>query len=99
MKKKVSDKEKLASLRSRRIAPKHRTVPTESKIRVTMWVDADVVRAFQERASEPGTPAYQTQINTVLREFIFGKPSLSLVNDENFIKAVAEKVKALEKIA
>src|SRR5882672_3479576 len=87
----------LESLRRRRIDPKHRVAPGESKIRVTLWIDADVVREFKRRAEPPGSPKYQTLMNAALREVSFGasKDSSSLINDEKFIAAVARKVKAI----
>jgi uncharacterized protein (DUF4415 family) len=87
----------LENLRRRRIVPKHRVAPGEAKIRVTLWIDADVVREFKGRAEDPGSPKYQTLMNTALRAAAFGesKDSSSLVNNNEFIKAVARKVQAM----
>jgi uncharacterized protein (DUF4415 family) len=44
------------------------------KIRITMMVDEDIVRAFKERAEESGE-GYQTLMNRALRETMM-KPSV-----------------------
>jgi uncharacterized protein (DUF4415 family) len=87
----------LESLRRQRISQKHRVAPGESKIRVTLWVDADVVRKFKNRAEEPGSPKYQTLMNTALRATAFGESqdSSSLAHNDEFIKAVARKVQVM----
>jgi uncharacterized protein (DUF4415 family) len=70
------------------------------KVRVTMYVDADIVEWFKKRASAPDAAAYQTQINSALRRHIEhnGKElsaSTQLLNDDRFIKAVAKRVKTI----
>jgi uncharacterized protein (DUF4415 family) len=39
-----------------------------TKVRISILIDLDVLNFFKERASKAGAPAYQTQINRVLRE-------------------------------
>lgn len=87
----------LESLRRRRIEPKHRVTPGESKIRVTLWIDADVVREFKQQAETLGSPKYQTLMNAALRTAAFSESSSNgaLINNDEFIAAVAKKVKAI----
>ncbi len=72
------------------------TNPSNCKVRVTMYVDANVLEYFKKRATEPNAAPYQTQINNELRVIMerseTGAPYSSLVNDERFIMAVAERV-------
>lgn len=64
------------------------------KVRVNLWLDTDVVDYFKGRARLPASAPYQTQINAELRSVMEGGggPYASLVNDEKFIAAVAERV-------
>lgn len=72
------------------------TQPSNCKVRVTMYLDADVLEYFKNRASEPNAAPYQTQINSELRTLLErsenGSAYSSLVDDERFINAVAERV-------
>lgn len=85
----------------RRIPRQHVTEPGEvslsdCKVRVTMYLDADVLEYFKGRAALPNAAPYQTQINSELRAVMErgdGDPYASLVNDERFISAVAERVR------
>jgi len=72
------------------------------KVRVTMYLDADILRFFKTRAERPGAPAYQTQINFMLRE-VFERASQGtelheaatasgLLHNRAFIKAIAREV-------
>jgi|SRR5215210_326211 uncharacterized protein (DUF4415 family) len=68
----------------------------EKKVRVTMYLDADVLEYFKARAAQHNAAPYQTQINSELRTIMERKEGggsyLSLVNDDRFIAAVAERV-------
>lgn len=65
-----------------------------AKVRVSICLDADVVKFFKKRASRPAAPPYQTQINSCLRAVMEGGgPYAALVNDPEFIAAVAEAVR------
>jgi len=91
--------------RMRRVPPhkRHRASPAEAalrncKVRVTMYLDADVVEYFKRRAARPNAAPYQTQINTALRRFLAGAGPADdyshLLQDEGFLEAVAERVRA-----
>jgi uncharacterized protein (DUF4415 family) len=86
----------------RRIQRRHITKPgevtlREAKVRVTMYLDADILEYFKERAAQPNAAPYQTQINNELRNVLEGQSSAGryadLVNDERFIEAVAKKLR------
>lgn len=44
--------------------------PRNIKVQISIKLDADILEYFEERASKPGAPSYQTQINQALRETI-----------------------------
>ena len=76
----------------------------EAKIKMTMFIDFDVLQHFKNRAEKPNAAAYQTQINQELRAIMerdsahekenLDQLAAKLVNDDAFISAVSEKLKA-----
>ena len=80
--------------------------PSESKVKITMWLDGDILMHFQKRASDANAAPYQTQINAELRktmekdlsdETVEIKKSIEeLTSNKDFIRAVAEQLKELE---
>lgn len=90
-----------------RVVPReqrHRARPGEAqlrncKVRVSIYLDADVIQFFKERAAAPGASPYQTQINAALRRIIEAGEAprdnagaRSLLRNERFIEAVARQV-------
>ncbi|HEU4509672.1 MAG TPA: BrnA antitoxin family protein [Pyrinomonadaceae bacterium] len=74
------------------------TAPRNTKVRISILIDLDVLNFYKERASKPGGLAYQTQINQVLRAHMEGREGLdadTLAQDDRFIRAVAKRVKQL----
>jgi len=68
-----------------------------TKVRITMFVDNDILKFFKARASKPGAGPYQTQINRALREYMEAggpPPKGSVLDDEGFIGRLAERVAA-----
>jgi len=41
-------------------------IPSDGKMRITIWLDNDIIEAFKAQASDQGT-GYQTAINAALR--------------------------------
>jgi uncharacterized protein (DUF4415 family) len=89
----------------RRIPRRHLTEPGEAtlkdaKVRVTIYLDADVLAYFKNRATKANAARYQTQINNELRAVLERDHNADqyadLVNDERFIESVALKVKQAE---
>jgi hypothetical protein len=67
------------------------------KVRVTLYMDKDVVEYFKGRATLPAAAAYQTQINAELRAVMErgGGNYAALLKDKKFISAVAEQVRKM----
>ena len=85
----------------RMITRRHRATaaevsPQNCKVRVTMYLDADIVEHFKARAAQPDAAAYQTQINSALRSLLQSESEQGgyerLVMDERFISAVAKRL-------
>lgn len=73
------------------------------KVRITILLDEDVLAHFKQRAARPNALPYQTQINRELRAAMMQDRGVTveteddrqaLVNDPDFIRAVAERVGA-----
>ena len=73
----------------------------ESKVKVSMYVDSDVLNYFKNRAEQPNAAPYQTQINSELRRVMengsgdiegFDK---DLLNNKKFLKALKEKLETV----
>ena len=93
----------------RRIPRRHLTQPGEVTLKdcqvdITLRLDANVLEYFKVRASLPFAQPYEAQINSELRaamERAGGSPYASLVNDDRFIAALAERLRqpSVEKAA
>lgn len=80
------------------LAKSGETQPRNTKVRISILLDLDVLNFFKDSASKAGALAYQTQINQVLRAHMEGKESVdttTLAQDDRFIRAVAKRVKEL----
>lgn len=76
--------------------------PRNIKVRVTMYLDLDVLNYFKERATPAHAAAYQTQINHELRRVMESAAQANnataagdlktLLSDKTFIAAVAARV-------
>ena len=83
---------------NRRIAPEA-FERRNTKIKVNMYLDGDIVEFFKQRATAPNAAAYQTQINAALREYVEGPASEpsedlnKLLKNKRFIQAVADRVR------
>ena len=60
----------------------------DAKIKMTMFIDYDVMQHFKKRAKAPNAAPYQTQINQELRAIM----ERDLAEDENKLDAVAERL-------
>lgn len=84
--------------RTRRINPR------ETKIKMTMFVDGDILQHFKKRAEAPNAAPYQTQINQELRRAMerdledetthLDEVAEKLLSNPNFLQAISEKLKA-----
>ena len=76
---------------------------SQTRVRITMYVDLDVLNYFKELASEAGAAPYQRQMQMALRRAMergeakgSAKEYSQLLADDAFIGAVAERVKSLK---
>ncbi len=78
--------------------------PSEAKIKLTMFIDGDILQHFRKRAEKPNANEFQAQINQELRaamerdlaeeENKIRDVAESLINNPSFIDAISEKLKA-----
>jgi len=78
--------------------------PREAKIKMTMFIDGDILQHFRRRADAPNAAPYQTQINQELRaamerdlaeeENKLDEMAKKLLNNSRFLEAISEKLKA-----
>ena len=65
------------------------------KVRITIFLDNDILKFFKARAATRGAEPYQTQINRALREYMErgdGPKGDALMDDDGFIGRLAERV-------
>ena len=63
------------------------------KVKITMYIDADILEYFKYRANQPNAAPYQTQINSELRKLTEnGSKKAPIIKDllknEKFLKAL-----------
>ena len=78
--------------------------PTDAKIKMTMFIDGDVLQHFKKRAETSNAAPYQTQINQELRAIMerdlvketekLDEVAEKLVNNPGFLNAISERLKA-----
>ena len=78
--------------------------PCDAKIKMTMFIDGDILQHFRQRAEKSNAAPFQTQINQELREIMerdladekeqIDEVAEKLVNNVAFINAVSERLKA-----
>lgn len=72
---------------------------SEQKIKISIYLDADVLDFFKERAANPNSAPYQTQINNELRAAMEGQQTqgevvtLKMLENPAFLSTLAEKLK------
>ena len=77
------------------------TDPKNCKVKITTYLDSDVLEYFKQRAEHPNAAPYQTQINNELRKVMEGDfPKTNsvehdILNDKKFLKALKEKLEAV----
>ena len=65
-----------------------------TKVRITIFVDNDILKFFKARAIKRGKPPYQTQINQALREYMEGSPPPGKggLSEHKLISHLAERI-------
>jgi len=73
---------------------------SDQKIKISIYLDADVLDFFKEQAAKPNSAPYQTQINNELRNAMERKPqtpdevvTLTMFENPEFLSNLAEKLK------
>ena len=74
--------------------PPHDQLARHTKERITIFIDLDILNFFRARAAKRGKPAYQTQINQALREYMEGSrpPTKGSHHEHRLIAHLAEQV-------
>ncbi len=68
------------------------------KIKVSIYLDGDVIEHFRNRSAQPNAAPYQTQINNELRKIMengsgdVASVEKDILNNESFLKALKEKL-------
>ncbi len=71
------------------------------RVKVSIYLEDEVLTYFRQRAEQPNAAPYQTQINNELRKIMeadsLGKTSLdkSILEDTEFLKALKEKLETV----
>jgi uncharacterized protein (DUF4415 family) len=71
------------------------------KVKITIYLDGDVVEHFRQRAEQPNAAPYQTQINNELRKVMESESSNAvrgaddILNNKKFLKALKKKLEAV----
>src|SRR5437763_698629 len=68
------------------------------KVKITIYLDDDVVEYFRDRAEQPNAAPYQTQINNELKRVMQnGAASVEddILNNQKFLKALKEKLETV----
>jgi uncharacterized protein (DUF4415 family) len=92
----------LKRIERKHFAEKGEAKLSDCKVRITINLDADVLEYFKQRASQPHSAPYQTQINTELRRIMetddsqnnLSKTAQELLQNDDFIVALKDKLKA-----
>jgi len=68
------------------------------KVKVSMYLDADILNYFKARAEQPNAAPYQTQINGELRRVMENAPTPvdeGILNNKKFLKALKKKLETV----
>ena len=75
--------------------------PRGGKVKISLYIDSDILEYFRQRAEAPHAAPYQTQINGELRKIMEsdskGNANLEndILNNEAFLRALKEKLATL----
>ena len=105
MKARSIDEDAIPSVGKHIFRRRTRTInPTDAKIKMTMFIDGDILQHFKKRAENSNAAPYQTQINQELRAIMerdlvketekLDEVAEKLVNNPGFLNAISERLKA-----
>jgi len=72
------------------------------KVKISMYLDADILEYFRLRAGQPNAAPYQTQINNELRSIMESRPTSServkddILSNKEFLRALKAKLQTVE---
>lgn len=72
-----------------------------NKVKVSIYLDGEVLDYFKQRAEQPNAAPYQTQINNELRKVMENRSSdtesvgQDILNDKKFLKALKKKLETV----
>lgn len=76
------------------------TKRSDQKIKISIYLDADILDFFKQLAADPNSAPYQTQINNELRNVMNRKQqrpdevvTLKMLENPKFLSTLAEKLK------
>lgn len=91
----------LKRIERKHFAQKGEVKLSDCKVRITINLDADILEYFKQRAAPSNAAPYQTQINAELRRIMendnaenLSQTARELLQDDNFIVALKDKLKA-----
>ncbi|HQU94126.1 MAG TPA: BrnA antitoxin family protein [Pyrinomonadaceae bacterium] len=90
----------------KRVAPSKLASRTDSKARINIYIDLDVLDHFRKRAEKQNAAPYQTQINSELRAIMerdlaherveIEETAERLLNDDRFLDSISKRLKQKE---
>ena len=90
----------------KRVSPDRVISRKDSKARINIYIDLDVLHHFRNRAEKPNAAPYQTQINAELRAIMerdiaqekaeTDETAMRLLNDDEFIDLLSKRLKEKE---
>lgn len=84
-----------------RRSPWAQKLKNAKKIKVSIYLDGDVVEHFRLRSEQPNAAPYQTQINNELRKVVengstdVATVERDILNDKKFLKALKKKLETV----
>ncbi len=73
----------------------------DSKTKISLYIDSDILEYFRQRAEPPHAAPYQTQINNELRRIMENDSRETasiehdILNNEEFLRALKEKLETV----
>ncbi len=96
------DKDDMLSVGTHKFRPSRwaEKLKNAGKVKITMYLDSDVIEHFRERAEQPNAAPYQTQINNELRNVMESSGDTksverNILNDKGFLKALKKKLETV----
>lgn len=75
--------------------------PRDAKVKISLYIDGDILEYFRQRAAPPQAAPYQTQINNELRRVMENNSTDTaslendILNNEEFLRSLKEKLEML----